>query len=77
MGYVADNTDCDDSSTTGFPINPAASEVCDLVDNNCVNGIDEPGATDGTLYYADLDGDTYGDNADAGTTYCSSPGAGA
>ncbi|MFC1610632.1 IPT/TIG domain-containing protein [Myxococcota bacterium] len=75
-GVVLDNSDCDDSIATGFPINPAATEVCDAADNNCVNGIDEPGTSDGTLYYADADGDTYGDDADAGTRYCSNPGAG-
>ncbi|MEZ4798270.1 MAG: putative metal-binding motif-containing protein [Flavobacteriales bacterium] len=31
MGYVLDNTDCDD---TDFNINPSATEVCDGVDNN-------------------------------------------
>jgi len=31
-GYVADNTDCDDSDTD---VNPAATEVCDGIDNDC------------------------------------------
>ncbi len=38
LGYVANNFDCDDSNPA---IHPGANEVCDGVDNNCVNGIDE------------------------------------
>ena len=35
---MADNTDCDDNSAA---INPNASEVCDGVDNDCDNDIDD------------------------------------
>ena len=38
--------------------NTDGTEVCDGADNNCDESIDE-GAT--TTYYADTDGDTYGD----------------
>jgi hypothetical protein len=38
-GFVADNTDCDDSAST---TNPGAEEICDdLVDNDCDGEIDE------------------------------------
>ncbi|MEZ4798272.1 MAG: MopE-related protein [Flavobacteriales bacterium] len=55
MGYVLDNTDCDD---TDFNINPSATEVCDGVDNNCDTQIDEGVQT---IFYADNDGDGFGD----------------
>ena len=37
-GYVINHTDCNDND---FVIHPAAEELCDLVDNNCNNTIDE------------------------------------
>jgi gliding motility-associated-like protein len=54
-GYVADNTDCDD---TNFDINPGVFDVCDLADNNCNFLIDENGLN---TFYADGDGDGFGD----------------
>lgn len=52
-GYL-DSEDCDDSNPD---IYPNAVEVCDGIDNNCNNEIDE-----GVLssFYADQDGDGYG-----------------
>lgn len=52
---VTDDTDCDDAD----PFNhPGGEEVCDEQDNNCDGEIDE-----GTLttFYADTDGDDWGD----------------
>jgi gliding motility-associated-like protein len=55
VGYVADNTDCDDTEANAFPGN---TEVCDSIDNNCDGQVDE-GAT--TTFYADTDNDGFGD----------------
>ena len=52
-GYVADNTDCNDSLAF---VNPGAKEVCDVIDNNCFNGVDEGCRT----WFRDNDGDGYG-----------------
>ncbi len=49
--------DCNDNNAD---IHPGAVEVCDGVDNNCVNGIDEAGATGCTVYARDHDGDGFG-----------------
>ncbi len=58
-GLVTDNTDCnDDVDNGGAAIFPGAEEVCDEVDNNCADGIDE-GL--GETYYTDSDADCYGD----------------
>jgi len=56
-GYSADSTDCDDSSDA---THPAADEVCDEADNDCDGDIDEE-AIDAPTWYADADGDGYGD----------------
>ncbi len=61
--------ECDDSDGL---VNPDAVEACDGVDNNCDGTIDEAGATGETTWYADVDGDGYGDASDA-VTSCSSP----
>ncbi len=55
-GIVVDASDCDDSTDS---INPGASESCDERDNDCNGQVD-----DGVLtsYYADYDGDGYGDD---------------
>ena len=68
-GYVASATDCDDADST---VSPAASEVCDSVDNDCDGSIDDDSAIDGDTFYADSDGDGYGD-ASSTTTACSVP----
>jgi len=38
-GFVADNSDCDDSRAT---IHPGAPEICDALDNDCDGRVDEP-----------------------------------
>ena len=57
VGYVADASDCDDGNED---IHPDADEHCDDVDEDC-NGIVDDNPVDGEPYYADVDGDGYGD----------------
>jgi hypothetical protein len=63
------SSDCNDSSSA---IHPGATEVCDSIDNDCDSLTDDadPGtdASTKTTSYADTDGDTYGDPADAALT---------
>ena len=67
-GYVANNTDCDD---TNAAIHPGATEICDGIDNDC-NGIADDGITIHT-YYVDADGDGYGDAAISKDTCLNTP----
>ena len=57
-GYVADDSDCDDTSAT---TNPGATEYCDGHDDDCDGTVDEDDAADASTWYADADGDSYGD----------------
>jgi hypothetical protein len=68
-GYVSDNADCDDGDSA---VSPAGSEVCDGVDNDCDGTVDEDDATDAPTWYADSDGDGYGD-ASGTDVACSAP----
>jgi len=68
-GHVADDTDCDDGSAD---TNPGADEVCDGVDNDCDGDSDEDDAVDASAWYADADGDGYGD-AESSVLACSAP----
>ena len=54
--YVDNLRDCDDEDDT---ISPAATEVCDGIDNDC-DGVAD-GADAMALWHLDLDGDGYGD----------------
>jgi len=60
------NVDCDDENDSVFP---DALEICDGIDNNCDNLIDE--GLDST-WYADIDGDGYGDITNS-TEACAQP----
>ncbi len=54
--------DCDDSERA---VNPLAYEICDGVDNDCSSQIDGADALDAVPWYADSDGDGFGDSATA------------
>ena len=66
-GYVDNSQDCDDLRPESYP---GAAEICDEEDNNCDDSIDE-----GVLntWYADIDGDGFGD-AGSAQQACSQPG---
>ena len=62
LGYVSDDSDCNDADGT---INPGAAEICDGQDNNCDTQIDPEGAGGCTLYYRDEDNDGFGLTGDS------------
>jgi hypothetical protein len=63
---VAEGGDCDDADSTVFP---GATETCNGVDDDCDGENDE---NVGTTWWADVDGDGYGDPASSAYT-CSQP----
>jgi len=71
-GFAASSDDCDDGEAAA---NPSANEACDALDNDCDSLVDESGASGEQTWYADADGDGYGDAAvssascDAATGY--------
>ncbi|MDP2304999.1 MAG: putative metal-binding motif-containing protein [Pseudomonadota bacterium] len=67
--YLTTATDCDDANPSNFPGN---LEVCDGADNDCDATVDEDDAADAPLWYADEDGDGYGD-AEVGAPSCAAP----
>lgn len=64
-GFNAED-DCNDGDAA---VNPDATEICDGVDNDC-DGTTDVGAADESTFYADTDGDGYG-NAAVTETACS------
>ncbi len=68
VGYVGDNTDCDDLNDQVYP---GAEEWCDSLDNDCDSVVDED-ALDARAYYADTDGDGFG-NVESTADACSPP----
>jgi predicted outer membrane repeat protein len=67
-GYVASSDDCDDGVGSVYP---GATEICDGVDQDC-DGTADDAATDMDTFYADTDGDGYGDVSDS-TIACTAP----
>ena len=67
-GYVLNGGDCNDNA---FGVYPGSLEYCNGIDDNCNNEEDE-GLTF-INYYADADGDTYGDINNS-ESFCSDPG---
>ncbi len=60
LGYVSDNTDCDDVDGDTYP---GAAEYCNGLDNDCDGEVDGPNAVDEQTFYLDADGDGYGDSS--------------
>jgi hypothetical protein len=67
VDYVDNNSDCNDNDPF---VNPNTEEICNGIDDNC-NGIIDEGFTTNT-FYADIDGDGYGDPNNSITT-CDEP----
>ena len=59
-GYVADDSDCDD---TTIAVRPGAVESCNGIDDNCDGVVDEEGAYGQAKWYVDADGDGYGESS--------------
>jgi subtilisin family serine protease len=65
-GYVGNGLDCDDNQSSS---NPAATEICDGIDNDC-DGEKDEGLI--SKFYRDSDGDGYG-NPLSSVDACSAP----
>ncbi len=73
-GTVSDATDCDDTNTA---VSPAATEVCNAIDDDCDGAIDDADSSvdasvGGGTWYTDADTDGYG-NASTATQMCTQP----
>jgi hypothetical protein len=68
-GTVADSSDCDDGD---MAVSPAATELCNGLDDDCDGTIDESDAADASTWYADSDGDGFADPGSS-VTACDQP----
>ncbi|MDE0883115.1 MAG: putative metal-binding motif-containing protein, partial [Myxococcota bacterium] len=64
-GYALDDGDCDDEDRDRHP---AAGEICDGIDNNCDDTVDE--GLELQEMFADVDGDGFGDENAQGIQAC-------
>ena len=75
-GYVDNFDDCDDTQPT---VHPNAIEICDSLDNDCDQFIDDDDpsvdSSGGTIFYLDVDYDGFGD-ANQPIQFCDDPGYG-
>jgi|GEM_PF-1528799 len=58
--FDCDDTPADEESENGRAIHPDAEEICDFINNDCDDDVDED-VSDAPLWYFDSDGDGYGD----------------
>ena len=65
---VDNGEDCDDADPA---VHPEADEVCNAVDDDCDDRVDEE-PVDGSTWYADTDGDGFGD-PETGVVACVAP----
>ncbi len=70
QGYAVVGDDCDDSDPDAHPDAP---EICNGVDDDCDFSIDDD-VTDASTWYADVDGDDYGDPDEWGVACDAPPG---
>ncbi|MEP6793612.1 MAG: CARDB domain-containing protein, partial [Saprospiraceae bacterium] len=70
-GYVSNDEDCSDANMN---VHPGAVEICNSIDDDCDGLTDDadPSSTDQVAWYADTDGDGYGDAATS-TFACNQP----
>ncbi|MEZ4320337.1 MAG: MopE-related protein [Myxococcota bacterium] len=66
-GWCADQ-DCDDGNAA---VHPGGTEICDGLDNDCANGVDDGVPT--TAWWRDSDGDGFGSEGSTPTLACAAP----
>ncbi len=75
-GYADDDGDgwaaCEDCDDTDASVSPDGTESCNGGDDDCDGDVDEDDAVDTSTWYADTDGDAYG-NPDSTTQACDQP----
>ncbi len=67
--YIDDDQDCDDADVL---VHPGAKEECNGIDDDCNGALDDGGDT--STFYADDDGDGYGDAASTADACTAPPG---
>ena len=67
---VGNAGDCDDDSSA---VNPGATEICNGIDDDCDGVADEDDAADAPSWYADTDGDGFGDANGSAVASCQLP----